>query len=185
MSKLARLDYVLETDKQRGFENNFRENVDTYDVWEEVEVGRRYDGAQVFEVREEDILSFNRSMLETDPLFVDPETAREQSASGELMQHPMFLVEIGFYCIARGPGSWIRTPGARNPGQTIEIFEPFRIGERIRIELTAHDKWVRRDKHYLQYKVDYFNEEDVHKAIWWLQLILPPTRDEIVAFANS
>lgn len=185
MAMLDRLEPILETAKQREFENDFRAGAEHYDVWDEVEIGRQYDGTLEFTVLEEDILAFNRSMLETDPLFVDADYAREHSPTGELLQHPLFLVEIGFYCIEKGPGSWIRSPGARNPGQTIELTEPFRIGEKIRIRLTASDKWIRRDKHYLQYKIDYFNQDGAHKGIWWLQLILPPSREDLLRFATA
>ena len=166
------------TAKQRDFEWDFTQGVEAYETWDEIEVGRSGPGARVFEVTAEDIVSFNRSCLETDPMLVDPEYA---AAHGGLGQHPLFVVQVVFYCIDTGIGSWLRSPGARNPGQRIE---PFAIGERISATITHRDKWIRRDKNYVEDQVDLHNQDGVLKATWFTRLILPSSRAELVRYAS-
>lgn len=180
-----RLERYFTTDRQRGFETDFRQGAESYETWEEVVVGRTWDAQNTFEVTEADILAFNRGNQETDPLFVDPDYAREHSPTGSLLIHPLFSVLVTFYCIGTGPGDWIRSPGARNPGQDMEFHEPFKVGEVITDKITAWDKWQRRDKFYVTYRHEMVNQDGVRKATWYVTLILPPTRDEIVRFATA
>lgn len=181
MAMVERLERFATTEKQRGFDWDFTEGVEAYETWDEIEIGKSGPGAHVFEVKEEDILSFNRSCLETDPALVDPEYA---AAHGGLRQHPLFIVQVVFYCIGTGIGSWLRSPGARNPGQRIELVEPFVVGERISATITHHDKWIRRDKTYVEDRVDLRNESGVLKATWFTRLIIPPNRAELVRYAS-
>jgi hypothetical protein len=95
------------------------------------------------------------------------------------------VVAVAFYCIENGPGSWIRSPGARNPFQRIEVYEPFKYGETISMTVTALDRWIRRGKHYITDKLEFHNERGVPKATWWMTLIIPPTRKDILAFAQK
>lgn len=178
-----RLSQYFTTDRQRGFETDFRSGAGDYEVWEEITVGATWDAQNTFEVTEDDILAFNLGVAETHPLFVDPVYAKEHSPSGVVLDHPLFSVLITFYCIGTGPGNWIRSPGARNPGQIMEFYEPYRVGEVIRDRITALDKWVRRDKHYVTYRHELTNQDGVRKGLWDVTLILPPTRAEILAFA--
>src|SRR6266478_1962380 len=128
----------------------------------------------------------NRACGETDPLMVDPEYARNKSPTGELLQHPIFVTTIAFYSLGeKGIGTWIRTPGARNPQQRIEISEPFRYGEIISTTITTADKFVQRGKPYLQMLLEFRNEKGVLKARWWCSLILPATRADVARFANA
>lgn len=181
MAMVERLSRFATTDKQRDFAWDFTEGVESYETWDEIEIGASGPGMRVFEVKEEDILSFNRSCLETDPMLVDPEYA---NARGGLRQHPLFVVQVVFYCIDTGIGSWLRSPGARNPGQRIELFEPFVIGERISATITHVDKWIRRDKTYVEDRVDLRNEVGTHKATWFTRLIIPPNRRELLRYAS-
>jgi acyl dehydratase len=178
---LLRLAQYPTTAKQRDFEWDFLAGIDGYEVWDEVRVGESAKGARTFLVEEEDILAFNLSALETDPLLVDPNYA---SAHGGLRQHPLFIVQVVFYCIDRGIGSWLRSAGARNPGQTIELFEPFRVGEEITATITHWDKWIRRGNYYLEDKVELHNQSGVAKGVWYTRLLLPPTRAELHRFAS-
>jgi acyl dehydratase len=117
--------------------------------------------------------------------MIDPDYARKHSPTGEVLQHPIFVTALGFYCIgAEGLGSWIRSPGARNPGQRIEIMEPFRNGEKITATITTADKFVQRGKHYLQMLIEFRNEAGTLKATWLCSLILPPTRADLEKFAR-
>jgi acyl dehydratase len=181
VAMVERLAQYATTAKQQEFEWDFTQGVEGYETWDEIEIGRSGPGARVFEVAEEDILAFNRSCLETDPLLVDPEYA---AAHGGLRQHPLFVVQVVFYCIDTGIGSWLRSPGARNPGQRIELFEPFSIGEQISATITHRDKWIRRDKNYVEDQVDLHNQDGVLKATWFTRLILPPDRAELIRYAS-
>lgn len=178
---LQRLERYATTDKQREFEWDFTAGVERYEVWDEIEIGRSAPAQRTFLVTEEDILAFNRAALETDPMMVDPDDAR---AHGGLDPHPLFVVQIAFYCIGTGIGSWIRSPGARNPGQDIELFSPFRVGELITATVTHWDRWIRRDNHYLQDRVEFHNQDGELKARWFAVLLLPPTRADLDRYAS-
>jgi acyl dehydratase len=182
----SRLDRYIETEKQRHFPRDFMVGWETYETWDEATVGQSGPGQRTFKITEEDILEYNRACGEADPLMVDPEYARENSPTGELLQHPIFVTTIAFYSLGeKGIGTWIRTPGARNPQQRIEIIEPFRYGEIITTTITTVDKFTQRGKPYLQMLLDFRNEKSVLKARWWCSLILPETRADVARFANA
>jgi len=186
MSVPARLDRYIETDKQRNFPRDFLAGWEDYETWEQARVGDAGPGQRTFTITEEDILSYNLACGETDPLMVDPSYAREHSPTGELLQHPIFVTTIGFYTVGeKGIGTWMRTPGARNPGQRIEIIEPFRYGEIITTTVTTVDKFIQRGKPYLQMLLDFRNQDGVIKARWWCSLILPASRSDVARFANA
>jgi acyl dehydratase len=178
---VARLKRFATTKKQLDFEWDFRQGVDRYETWDRVRVGDSGPGMRTFLVEEEDILAFNLSCLETDPMYVDPGYALEH---GGLWQHPLFIVQVVFYCIDTGIGSWLRSPGARNPGQTIDLFEPFIIGETITATITHADKWIRRGKNYIEDTVELHNESGVLKAVWRTRLIIPPNLAELQRYAG-
>lgn len=178
-----RLSQYFTTDRQRAFMTDFRAGAAEYEVWDEVVVGQSWDAQNTFEVTEDDIVAFNQGVAETHPLFVDPVYAKEHSPTGVVLDHPLFSVLVTFYCIGTGPGNWIRSPGARNPGQVMEFCEPFRVGEVISDRITALDKWVRRDKHYLTYRHELTSADGVRKGVWDVTLILPPDRAGIASFA--
>lgn len=184
MDTAQRLAKYFETDRQRHFESNFLKDAELYETWDEVVIGSSQPGKLKYTVTEEDVLYYNSSLLEPDPLLTDPKYAAEHSPTGELIQHPLFVVQVAFYCIENGRGSWIRSPGARNPGQKIELIEPFKVGETISMTVSPFDKWIRRGKHYITDKLDFHNQNGVHKATWWLTLILPPTRSAMLHFAR-
>ncbi len=181
----ARVAPYLETGKQRRFERDFIAGWAGYETWDAVEIDVPCRTSMEFVVEEEDVLSYNRAVGETDRLMVDPEYARRHSPTGQLVAHPLFLTAVIFYCIGpEGPGSWIRTPGARNPFQKMEILEPVVVGETLTITTRTVDRFIRRGMHYLT------NLNEVHagptlKARCWATLILPPTREDVRAFATA
>jgi acyl dehydratase len=186
MSVPSRLDRYIETEKQRHFPREFLVGWENYETWEEAAVGQSGPGQRTFKITEEDILEYNRACGETDPLMVDRAYARKNSPTGELLQHPIFVTTIAFYSLGdKGIGTWIRTPGARNPQQRIEIIEPFRYGEVIATTVTTADKFTQRGKPYLQMVLDFRNEKGVLKARWRCSLILPETRADVARFANA
>jgi acyl dehydratase len=182
----ARLDAYIETEKQRHFSRDFMIGWENYETWEQATVGDSGPALRTFRIAEEDIVSYNRACGETDPLMIDPVYARQNSPTGEVLQHPVFVTTIAFYSLGeKGIGTWIRTPGARNPQQRIEIIEPFRYGEVITTTVTTADKFVQRNKPYLQMLLDFRNEKGVLKARWWCSLILPETQADVARFANA
>ena len=76
-------------------------------------------------------------------------------------------------------------PRCSESGQEIEIYEPFRIGETIHIKMRPYDRYIKRQKYYLKYKVDYYNQDNVKKAMWILTLILPKTKEDIRKFVEG
>jgi hypothetical protein len=95
------------------------------------------------------------------------------------------VVQVGFYCVGTGFGSWCRSPGARNPGQHIELHEAFRVGEVITLTITHWDKWIRGKNHYMQDKHEHRNQDGILKAEWWPQLLLRATRADVKKFAEA
>ena len=181
-----RLDQYIETEKQRNFERRFHLGWEEYETWEEATVGDQAPASHTFTVASEDIASYNRACGETDPLYVDAEYARKHSPTGELLQHPIFATTIGFYSIGSfGIGSWMRTPGARNPGQLIEINEPFRDGEVITTTVTTRRKFIQRGKHYLTMFMEFHNQDGVLKGTWDCSLILPASKADVARFVNA
>jgi acyl dehydratase len=186
---MSRIDFerFFRTEKQRQFGTDFFVDAEEYEAWEEIdfESEEEIPGEQSFVIKAEDMKAYAEGVLDDNPLMVDEEYA-EKSRYGGLVAHPLFLVQIGFWCIGvRGRGNWIRTPGARNPGQYIEIYEPLRVGETIHVKMRPYDRYIKRNKYYLKYKMDYYNQDNVKKAMWILTLILPKTKDDIRKFVKG
>lgn len=177
----------FETEKQRVFDTDFFKEAENYEAWDEIdfESEEEIPGEQTFEIKAEDMRYYADAVLDDNPLVHDEEYAKN-SVWGQLMPHPLFITEIGFWCIGvRGRGNWVRTPGARNPGQDIEFYEPFRVGEIIHITMRPHDRYIKRGKYYLQYKADFYNQDNVKKASWIATLILPKTKADIRKFLEG
>lgn len=164
------------TMKQGEFEWDFIAGVDEYETWDEIVIGESRPAAHTFVVAAEDIVSFNRACGETDPRMLDPV---------DPIAHPIFATTVVFYSVGTGFGNWLRSPGARNPGQRIEFGGPFRAGETIETTVTHHDKWIRRGNHYMEELYEVRNQDGAFKVKWFGQLILPPTRAQLTAIANS
>ena len=180
----TRVAEYLETKKQRGFSWDFLAGWESYETWDTVEIGRPRQSPQKFLLKEEDVLYYNRALGETDPLMVDPDYARTHSPSGTVVAHPLILTPIVFYASADDTGTWARTPGARNPGQRIEILGPLQVGDEVAVTITTVDRWIRRGKHYIT-NLNEFRVGDRLVARWWGTLIIPPTREAVRAFAEA
>lgn len=163
----------LTTNKQKAFEYDFFKKAEGYEKWETVDFDGVYEIDRTFTVEVEDIKSYSEGILDDNPLFNDEEAAKEGPYGG-LIAHPLFLTPIGFWLTGdTGPGSWVRTPGAINPGQIIEFYEPICPGDTIRARSRFYDKWIKRGKRYLTYLTEYYNQKDQMVAQWWVTLILP------------
>ncbi len=176
MDEEVRIENFLETEKQKTFEYNFFKKAEDYEKWEDADFDGFHDLERTFEVTAEDIKNYSEGILDDNPLFNDEEAAKEGPYGG-LVAHPLFLTPIGFWLTGdKGSGSWIRTPGAINPGQKIEFYEPVRPGDVIRARSQFHDKWIKRGKRYLAYLTEYYNQKDLLVAKWWITLILPKSK---------
>jgi acyl dehydratase len=183
----ANLEKFFTTEKHRQFGTDFFLDADAYESWDEIDFASEEEipGEQMFLVTAEDMKAYAAGALDDNPLMTDEDQARK-SEYGELVPHPIFLIQIAFWCIGtQGRGNWIRTPGSRNPGQEIEFYEPFRVGEVIHIKMKPYDRYIKRSKYYLKYKVDFYNQNDVKKATWIITLILPKTKEDIKKFVQG
>jgi acyl dehydratase len=178
MDEEVKIEDFLTTKKQQAFEYDFFKKAEDYEKWEDVDFDGVHELEGTFEVEAEDIKNYSEGILDDNPLFNDEEAAK-QGPHGGLIAHPLFLTPVGFWLTGqKGPGSWIRTPGAINPGQRIEFYEPIRPGDTIRGKSSFHDKWIKRGKRYLTYLTEYHNQENQLVAKWWTTLILPTSKGE-------
>ena len=177
----------FETEKQRRFDTDFFRAAEHYEAWDEIdfESEEEIPGEQTFHIKAEDMEYYADAVEDENPLMNDEEYAKG-SPDGELLPHPLFITQMGFWCIGvKGRGNWVRTPGARNPGQDIEFHEPFRVGETIHVKMRPHDRYIKRGRYYLQYKADFYNPDNVKKATWIVTLILPKTKADIRKFLEG
>lgn len=183
----AELAKYFRTEKQSAFSTNFFTDAENYEVWDEIDFTNlvEVDGEQTFEVKAEDLIFYAEGCKDPNPLMTDEEFAKGSPYKG-LVPHPIFIITVSFWCIGiKGLGNWIRTPGARNPGQVIEIFEEYKVGEVIHAKLKPHDRYIKRGKCYLEYWINTYNQNNVLKSRWCLTLILPRTREDIRKFLNG
>ncbi|OPL14274.1 MAG: hypothetical protein AVO39_09375 [delta proteobacterium MLS_D] len=175
------------TEKHHQFSTNFFTDAENYEVWDEIDFSdlKEVDGENTFTIKAEDLMFYAEGSLDDNPYMRDEELAKN-SPYGELVPHPLFTTTICFWCVGtKGRGNWIRTPGARNPGQYIEYYENFKVGETIHIKLRPYDRYEKRGKYYLQYKIDMYNQDNVLKASSISTLILPRTREDIRKFLQG
>ena len=178
MEEEVRIEDFLVTKKQKAFEYNFFNKAEDYQRWEDADFVGEYEEEKTYTVEVEDIINYSEGVLDDNPLFSD-ESAAKDGPFGGLIAHPLFLTPIGFWIIGdSGPGSWVRTPGAINPGQVIEFYEPIRPGDTIHVKSSFHDKWIKRGKRYLTFLSDYYNQDNTLVAKWWITLILPVSRGD-------
>ncbi|OPL14272.1 MAG: hypothetical protein AVO39_09365 [delta proteobacterium MLS_D] len=183
-SELAK---YFKTEKQHEFSTDFFADAEIYEVWDEIDFAEQDEVAceNTFTIKPEDMKYYAEGCLDNNPFMVDEEFA-ERSSYGELVPHPIFVTALAFWCIGKkGRGNWIRTPGARNPGQEITVYENFRAGETIHAKIKPYDRYEKRGKYYLKYSLNFYNENDVLKTNWILTLILPRTRDDIRNFIRG
>jgi hypothetical protein len=177
----------IQTEKQKQFDRDFFKEAESYEVWDEIDFSNleEVEGEQKFEIKAEDMKYFAEAVMDDNPLFTDEQYA-SKSPYGQLIPHPVFVTQIIFWCIGtRGRGNWIRTPGARNPGQYMELYEDFRVGEVIHIKMKPYDRYIKRGKYYLRYQIDLYNQDEVKKAMAIGTLILPKNRDDIRKFLRG
>lgn len=171
-----RVEDFLTTGKQQAFEYDFFKNAENYADWERADLEEEGVSTQSFEVETEDILNYSQGILDDNPLFNDEEAARKGPFNG-LIAHPIFMTPIGFWLAGdSGPASWVRTPGAINPGQIIEFYEPVRPGDKIHVKGRFFDKYIKRDKRFLTFETNYIRQDGELVCRWWITLILPQSK---------
>ena len=183
----ADLAKYFKTEKQLKFSTDFFTDAENYEVWDEIDFSdlQEVEGENTFEIKAEDIKFYAEGGLDANPLMNDEEYAKK-SPYGELVAHPIFIISICFWCVGvKGKGNWIRTPGARNPGQVLEIYEYFKVGETIHVKMKPHDRYIKRGKCYLQYQMNAYNQDNVLKCRMYATLILPRTRQDIRKFLKG
>jgi acyl dehydratase len=179
----------VKTEKQKAFFGDldnwdFVKDADRYEVWDEIDFEKQSVTDISFEVTLEDLRSYAEGALDTNPLFVDEEYANK-SIYGKIVPHPMLCDAMEFWCLRKGTGDWIRTPGSRNPGMRWEFYEPFKVGDVIRLRLKPYDRWIKRKKYYLTYQMDFIDQHGTLKMTHWVTLILPKTREDLARFMKG
>ncbi len=178
MTEQVRLEDFILTKKQKEFERDFFKGSEHYQRWEDVEFGRVWENDRRFTVEAEDILAYSAGVGDENPLFSDAEAAKSGPFGG-LIAHPIFFTPIVFWLAGdEGPLSWLRTPGAINPGGVYEMFEPIRPGDTLRSRAHVKDKWIKRGKRYLTYEVDFLNQDDTLVVRLQATLILPTSKND-------
>lgn len=186
MNNAERLAALASTAKQREFDHDFLAGWEGCVAWEDAPMRQTVIYPDEFIVEEEDVLDYNRALGETDPLFIDPAYAREHSPDGAVLVHPVFITTIAFWLAKQGsPMSWIRTPGARNPFQRIEIKKRIKVGDRLTMLQENSDRFIRRGKPYITTHAILRDQHGTEKAEIWATLILPPTREDVRRFATA
>ena len=183
---VARFAPLMSTERQRSFPCDFLATWEQNEFWGELVIGELREAPGRFEVREEDVLAYNLAVGETHPLFVDPEYARGHAPGGTIVVHPIFATTVVFWFSQPGvQGSWIRTPGARNPFQRLEIHEPIRVGDRLRLLQENSERFWRRDKAYVTTHGFIQDQSGTTKVEVWGTLILPTTPDAVRHYAEA
>ncbi len=175
-----RFEHLLTTAKQRAFDRDFLSRWDATEYWDTLVIGVSEQHPATFVVEEEDVLAYNIAVGEQHPLFIDPEFAKQHAPRGTLLVHPVFTTTVAFW-FAQPPtqGSWIRTPGSRNPFQKIVFHERINIGDHLRVTQENSDRFWRRDKAYVTTQVSINDINGAPKAVCHGTLILPPDRDAV------
>ncbi len=178
---------LIHTEKQKAFPNDFLATWQSHETWDLADIGGDLvEAPKKFKILSEDVVDYNLSCGEKDPLMVDPEYAAKHSPTGGLVVHPVFVTAIVFYCLGdAGKGTWIRTPGARNPYQDIDLKEPLKVGEEITLKFRNSDKYLQRGKNYANLDCYFYNSEGVLKGTWLCALILPENKEAARKYAEA
>lgn len=103
------------------------------------------------------------------PVFVDEMAARESQFEG-LIAPPTIVVPIVFASLP--PDSWIKMPGAINPGQSLELGVPVRAGDTVFCQSKLIDKYIKRHKKYTLAEFRITNQNGELVCLWRGGLVL-------------
>ena len=186
MSYLDEMAKYQETEKQKEFGADFlkTEEVEDYEFWDEIEIGEETEAPTKFEVKAEDMIAYAKGVPDASPVFYDEEYAKKCGYDG-LIAHPFFTTQILFFLLRGGHGSWIRTPGSRNPGQILEWHDPIRVGDILTLKTKGYDKWIKRGKYYMRYLSELYDQDAKLKFRGYMTLILPKTKADVLRFVKG
>ena len=186
MGYLEEMAKYQKTEKQKSFSADFLESeqVEDYEFWDEIEIGKETEVPIKFEVKAEDMMAYAEGVPDDNPLFYDEEYAKKCGHDG-LVAHPLFGTQVAFFVLRKGHGSWIRTPGSRNPGQIIEWYDPIRVGDILTMKQRGYDKWVKRGKYYMRYLNELYDQNGTLKSRSYGTLILPRTKEDVLKFVKG
>jgi len=186
MGYLEEMAKYYKTEKQKSFTPDFLEpsQIDNYEFWDEIEIGKQSEIPTKFEVKAEDLKAYAEGVPDDNPIFYDEEYARKCGHDG-IVAHPLFTTQVRFFLLRGGHGSWLRTPGARNPGQIIEYYDPIRVGDILTLKLTSYDKWVKRGKYYMRALCELYDQYGNLKVRYYGTLILPRTKADVLRFLKG
>jgi acyl dehydratase len=183
MGYLEEMAKYQKTEKQKSFSADFLEGqqIDDYEFWDEIEIGKETVVPVKFEVKAEDMMAYAEGVPDANPVFYDEEYARKCGYDG-LVAHPLFTTQVLFFLLQKGHGSWIRTPGARNPGQIFEWHDPIRVGDVLTLKTKGYDKWIKKGKHYLRYLSELYDQYGKLKVRGYVTMILPKSKADVLRF---
>jgi len=186
MGYLEEMAKYQKTEKQKIFGADFlvQNDIEDYEFWDEIEIGKESESPLKFEVKAEDMKAYAEGVPDTNPIFYDEEYAKKCGYDG-LVAHPLFTTQVMFFLMRKGHGSWIRTPGSRNPGQILEWYDPIRVGDVLTLKTKGHDKWIKRGKYYMRYQVELYDQNSKLKSRAFLTLVLPKSRADVLAFQKG
>ena len=186
MGYLEEMTKYYTTEKQKGFTADFleRDQIEDYEFWDEIEIGKESEMPTKFEVKAEDLKAYARSVPDDNPIFYDEEYAKKCGLDG-IAAHPYFSTQIRFFLLQGGHGSWLRTPGSRNPGQIVEYFDPIRVGDVLTLKLTSYDKWIKRGKYYMRALAEIYDQYGNLKVKNYTTLVLPRTKADVLKFLRG
>lgn len=186
MDYMQQMKKYYKTQKQHEFKHDFLDTsqIDNYEFWDEIKIGEESEIPTKFEVKAEDLKAFAAGVPDDNPVFHDEEYARKCGYDG-IVAHPLFVTQIRFFLLQGGHGSWNRTPGARNPGQIIEYYDPIKVGDILTLKLTSYDKWIKRGKYYMRALSLIYDQYDNLKMRYYSTLILPRTKEDVLKFLEG
>ena len=186
MDYMKEMAKYVKTEKQRDFTGDFLEptQVEEYEFWDEIEIGKVTEIPTKFEIKAEDLQAYAEGVPDASPLFFDEAYAKGCGHDG-IVAHPLFVTQMRFFLLRKGAGSWLRTPGARNPGQILEYYDPFRVGDIITLRITNYDKWVKRGKYYMRGLSELYDQYGNLKMRYYNTLILPRTKADVLRFLKG
>ncbi|MBM3142281.1 MAG: MaoC family dehydratase [Chloroflexi bacterium] len=186
MGYLEEMAKYQKTEKQKSFSADFleRQQIEDYEFWDEIEIGKETVIPFKFEVKAEDVIAYAEGVPDANPVFYDEEYAKKCGYDG-LVAHPLFATQVLFFLLTRGRGSWIRTPGARNPGQILEWHDPIRVGDVLTVKTKSYDKWIKRGKYYMRYLSEMYDQNGKLKGRCFMTLILPRSKADVLRFIKG
>lgn len=152
----------------KRFERDFFKHEKEQRSWDDLVVGETYD-TEPFLVTEDRIKQYIEGTEDYNPIFTDQEVANKSQFEG-LIAPPTIVVPIVFASMP--PESWVKMPGAINPGQNLTFGVPVRAGDTISSQATLVDKYIKRDKKYAIAEFTIKNQNDELVCFWEGGLVL-------------